>query len=270
MIYESSSVATAFDRVASSYDDEFEALPATKRLRRRIWDMYYRYFRPGETLLELNCGTGTDAIELASNGIRVVATDASAEMIAVTSRKIRGTALHSFIQPLHLPFHRLHTLNGMQFDGGYSNFGGLNCTNKLDRVAADLAALIKGDKYFVLCLMSDFSLWETISFTVRGKWAQAFRRKSPFGVLADVKGEKVWVHYYPPETVHHIFAPHFDLVEMKGLNIFSPPPTSRTAHRVFGRTWQLIESIEDSLPSYARPHRWGDHIVYVFRRRGSR
>lgn len=256
-----------FDKAALTYDEEFESLPATKRLRRKVWDIYYRYFKEGDTLLELNCGTGTDAIELASNGMRIVATDASVQMIAATARKIRGTALNRLIRPIHLSFHRLSALYGTQFDGAYSNLGGLNCTSRLDRVAADLAVLVKPGKHVILCLMSDFSLWETLSFTVRGKLTAARRRKAPYGVLADIKGEKVWVHYYSPAEVQRRLSSFFELVEMRGLNIFSPPPTSRLAHQVLGGTVHLIEALEDTIPRNTRIQAWGDHVVYVFRRR---
>jgi ubiquinone/menaquinone biosynthesis C-methylase UbiE len=258
----------AFDRAAQSYDEEFESLPATRRLRRAVWEIFHRYFHPGDTLLELNCGTGTDAIELASKGMRIIATDASAEMVNITRRKIERTGLHSLITPMQLPFQRLRSLSDQHFDGAYSNFGGLNCAPRLEMVATDLAALVKRGKYVVLCLLSDFSFWETASFLVRGKWKKAFRRRQPLGVLADVKGEKVWVHYYSPEQVKKLFSPFFVLVEMKGLNIFSPPPSSLGAHRILGRGVRLLEALDNSIPKNARIQSWGDHVVYVFRRTG--
>lgn len=258
----------AFDRAAASYDDEFESLPATRRLRRAIWNIYYKYFQPGGMLLELNCGTGTDAIELASSGMQIVATDASAEMIAVTKQKIYGTALHALITPMQLPFQRLRTLAGRHFDGAYSNFGGLNCTSRLELIASDLALLVKPGKFVVLCLLSDFSLWETTSFLLRGNWKQAFRRRQPLGVLADVKGEKVWVRYYSPAMIRKMFSPFFEVVEMRGLNIFSPPPSSHLAHRLLGRGVRLLESLDASLPGTSRLNAWGDHVVYVLRRVG--
>ncbi len=259
---------SAFDKAALTYDEEFENLPATRRLRRTVWEIYHKYFRSGDTLLELNCGTGTDAIELASNGMRIIATDASAEMVALTRRKIQGTALHSLITPIQLPFQRLRSLSDHRFDGAYSNFGGLNCTGRLEMVATDLSTLIRPGKYLIICLLSDFSLWETASFLVRGKWKKAFRRQAPLGVLADVKGEKVWVHYYSPEQVKKLFSPFFVLVEIRGLNIFSPPPSSFLAHRLLGKGVRVLEALDRSIPKNIWVQTWGDHVVYVFRRAG--
>lgn len=258
----------AFDKAALTYDEEFDRLPATRRLRRTVWEIYHKYFHPGDTLLELNCGTGTDAIELASNGMRILATDASAEMVALTRRKIHGTALHSLITPMQLPFQQLRVLSDRRFDGAYSNFGGLNCTSKLEMVATDLSALVKPGKYVVICLLSHFSLWETASFLIRGKWKKAFRRQEPLGQLADMKGEKVWVRYYSPEQVKRLFSPFFVLVEMRGLNILSPPPSSLLAHRMLGRGVRVLEALDKSIPTNFRIQAWGDHVVYVFRRAG--
>lgn len=260
----------AFDNAALVYDDEFERHPATRRLRRIVWNLFFKHFHQGDYLLELNCGTGTDAIELASNGIRVLATDASAEMIAVAQGKLDRTALHSLVTPMQLSFQRLRTLSGQQFDGAYSNFGGLNCTSRLHQVAFDLATLVKPGKYIALCLMPNFCLWETFTFLLRGKWKKAFRRRQPNGVLADVHGEKVWVHYYSPQLVRHIFAPHFDFVSIQGLNVFSPPPSMRTSYTLLWKANQLLEMLDDALPKNSVFHGWGDHYLIVLRRKGAR
>lgn len=257
----------ALNNSARIYDESFERLPATRRIRRIVWSIFHKYFRPVEHLLELNCGTGTDAMELASSGIYVLATDASSDMISLVRSKIASTALYSFISPMQLSFQRLHVLSGERFDGAYSNFGGLNCTRNLKQVAFDLANLVKPSKYVVLCLMPDFCLWETTTFLLRGKFRQAFRRRQPDGVLAAVNGDRVWVHYYSPKAVRKAFAPYFDFVELKGLNVFAPPPAARRSNEFLGKAVRLLEFLDDSLPKNSRINGWGDHYVIVFRRK---
>lgn len=256
-----------FDSAARTYDDQFERLPATRRLRNIIWQTYYEYFRPGQSLLELNCGTGTDAMELAASGISILATDASQEMINETEHKLASTGLHAFVETRHLSFHRLHTLNGRNFDGAYSNFGGLNCTRRLDSVAHSIAPLIKPGGYLVLCMLSKFSLWETLSFLLRMKPRKAFRRLQTDGTLADVHGEKVWVHYYSPQEVVRIFGRDFVPVAGYGLNIFSPPPTSRLAYRVLGPLARLLERLDDLVATRKPFYALGDHFVIVLQRK---
>lgn len=245
----------------------FDADPVTKRLRRVVWEYYHRYFHPRDPVLELGCGSGSDALELAANGIHVVATDASALMIAELHEKIEGTALRPFVTPMHLSLQRLAALHGTTFDGAYANFGALNCTNRLPQVARDLALLVKPGKHLVLTLLSDFSLWETVSLLCRGHWRRAFRRRHPEGDLAEVRGEKVLVHYYSPRRAREMFSPYFEFVESRGLNVISPPRSATLVRRVLGRATHLLDAVEDSLPPTSRLHGWGDQYVMVFRRK---
>src|SRR5262249_44012428 len=46
------------------------------------------HFGAGDSILELNCGTGEDALHLARRGARVLATDISATMVQVAREKI--------------------------------------------------------------------------------------------------------------------------------------------------------------------------------------
>jgi SAM-dependent methyltransferase len=251
-----------------THDHDFESSPATKRLRSIVWNVYYKYFRPCDSLIDLTCGTGTDAIELASNGIYVLAIDSSTEMIAVLKKKIASTALHPFVTPMQLSFQKLRLLNGQQFDGAYSNFGGLNSTGRLEQVARDLAHLVKPGKHVVLSIMPPMCLWETFSFLIRGKWNHAFRRREPDGVLANVNGERIWVRYFAPNYVRHVFGPHFEFVELRGLNVFSPPPASQTAYRILSKANILLEKLDDLIPKNSRLNWYGDQYLIVFRRKG--
>lgn len=245
-----------------------ELYPATRRIRRVVWNIYYRHFRPGDTLLDLNCGTGDDAMELASAGIRVLATDGSSEMIEGIQKKLYGTAIRTLVTPMHLSFQRLYMLNGSQFDGAYSNFGGLNMTKRLDQISSDLARLVRPGGYVVLNVMSKTCLWETASFLLRGKWKKAFQRRSPDGVLASMNGERVWMHYYSPDDIKRSFQRQFNFVSVKGLNILAPPPSAMPVSKILGRGARLLESLDDSLPSNSALHGLGDFYVIVFRRKG--
>ena len=239
----------------------------TKRLRRVVWGYYHKYFRPGDSVLELGCGSGLDALELAANGIHVVATDPSPLMIAELHEKIEATALRPFVTPMHLSLQRLAALHGTTFDGAYANFGALNCTNKIPQVARDLALLVKPGKHIVLTLFSNFSVWETISLLCRGRWRRAFRRRHPEGDLAEVRGERVLVHYYSPQRAREMFSPYFEFIEYRGLNVISPPRSSTLVRKLLGSTTRLLDALEDSLPHTSRLHRWGDQFVMVLRRR---
>src|SRR5579864_5292903 len=72
---------TAFDAIAESYDSLFTTSLIGRSQRAAVWRKAQTVFRAGDRVLELNCGTGTDALFLASFGIAVTACDASPRMI---------------------------------------------------------------------------------------------------------------------------------------------------------------------------------------------
>src|SRR5687767_9229772 len=83
-----------FDAIAHNYDDLF-----SKSLigyhQRQITRRYLQKFLSGKPplkILEINCGTGEDAIWLASLGHQVIATDQSERMISIAREKAASTA----------------------------------------------------------------------------------------------------------------------------------------------------------------------------------
>ena len=69
--------ASPFDALAADYDRSFTASAIGQRMRAAVWRRLDTAFAPGERVLELNCGTGEDAVHLAERGVRVLATDVS-------------------------------------------------------------------------------------------------------------------------------------------------------------------------------------------------
>jgi ubiquinone/menaquinone biosynthesis C-methylase UbiE len=55
----------AFDALAGEYDKMFTTSLIGRAQREAVWDVLDRTFFPGEKILELNCGTGEDALHLA-------------------------------------------------------------------------------------------------------------------------------------------------------------------------------------------------------------
>jgi len=73
-----SRTVSGYDAVALDYDRH---LARDRWMRRALWRHFARTFRPAGHLLDLGCGTGIDALYLASIGMRVTAIDASAGMV---------------------------------------------------------------------------------------------------------------------------------------------------------------------------------------------
>jgi SAM-dependent methyltransferase len=227
--------------------------------------VYLRYFKPGDSLLELNCGTGTDALALARNGIHVHATDISSGMLDAFHRKLSRFSSKELISTQRLAFNQLATMNDRVFDGAYSNMGGLNCEADIARVASDLHALIKPGGTFIGTFLGDIAIWDMLAFLARGNVSQAFRRRSPNGCAANVGGATVQTFYYSPRAISTHFSPHFATLEILGLNIFTPPPTSQQAYRRFGGGMRLLERFDDTVMRHPPFNRIGDHFVIVLK-----
>ena len=256
-----------FDPAAGDYDRLFEENPITKRIRPLVWQSLLNRFRPGTRVLELNCGTGTDAIMLAGQGIRVTAIDASERMIEQAQRKIRQKHLEPSVTLKHMKFEDLDALYGDTFDGAFSNFGGLNCTGELLPTMAKLSTLIRPEGYFIACVMNRVALWEMISFLAKGNWSSTFRRLRRDGAEVFLGGASAPVWYYSPGQFKKLIAPWFLVENTYGLNILSPSPSSRSfALRYPDATGRLLEldgRIRFRFPWYAL----GDHFVVEARRR---
>src|SRR5687768_4202797 len=77
-----------FDAMAADYDRSFSDSLIGTLMRRAVWRRLDAYFCPGDRVLELNCGTGEDAIYLGRRGVRVLATDIAPAMLDVARGKV--------------------------------------------------------------------------------------------------------------------------------------------------------------------------------------
>lgn len=181
--------------MAADYDREFTATLIGAAMRRAVWRRLDTAFRPGERVLELNCGTGEDATYLGRRGVHVLATDVSAAMVAQARAKAERAGLAEIVQVQQLDIADLRcTIADLrldaeadpivnhqskivhQFDGVLSNFGGLNCVDDLTGVAAGLAGLVRPGGRALLCVMGPLTPWEWGWYLARGEPRKAFRR----------------------------------------------------------------------------------------------
>ena len=254
----------AFDAAAPVYDAAYEGLPGIRRIRSITSSLYTRYLPPGSRILEINCGTGNDALFLAREGMHVVATDISPVMLGEVEKKIAGSrGLPGSVRTRLLPFDRLGELRGEKFDGACSNLGGLNCTDRLASVARDLGDLLKPGGIFIATVMPPFCLWETGAFIARLRWRKAFRRLSRNGTVADLHGGQVRTYYHSPGSFRRAFAPYFRHVQTLGLAILMPPPNFTRAQGLTG----IMGGIDDLIAGLPLVRSIGDHYSIVLKRR---
>ncbi len=214
--------AAAFDELAPTYDARFPAGDLGQILRHGVRRWLDRAFAPGHSVLELNCGTGDDALYLAARGVRVVATDASEAMLAVARAKIARAGLGHAVTLRHVAIEDLDELRvttGPVFDGACSTFGGLNCVADLGPVAQSLAGLLAPGARAVLSVMGPIVPWEWAWYLSRGAVRTAFRRFARDGV----SWRGLTVRYPSLRGARRAFRPYFTVRRAGGLGVLVPP-----------------------------------------------
>ena len=258
--------AEPFDAVAEVYDDHFTHRLIGRAQRQAVWREMDRHFRPGQRILEINCGTGADAAHLASRGVRVVACDSSPGMIAVARR---NTAAWSDRVDLRtLPTERISQLAGNgSFDGVLSNFAGLNCVADLPGVALDLARLVRPGGKAVLCAFGRHCLWEMLWFIMQVHPKKAFRRVTDEGVTVNLApGHSVVVRYPSVRLLRRIFAPYFRLRNWQGVGIAVPPSYLEHLAVRHARAFRGAERLDGVLGGFPGIRALADHAVLVLER----
>lgn len=259
----------AFDSAAPVYDELYEGLPGIRHMRAITSRLFLEFFPPGNTLLEINCGTGNDALFLARHGRHVLATDLSPRMIEEVEKKASRTGMTGSVTALRRSFAELHTLQKSGFDGAFSNLGGLNCTDNLPAVAAHLGLLLKPGSYFIATVMPSLCAWETLAYLSRLRWGKAFRRMRKGGTLANLHGGKVWTFYYSPRAFVRMFSPWFEHVKTVGLAVFTPPPNFTRTYARIGKGVRLLERVDETFAGMPPFRSLGDHYVTILRKRDS-
>lgn len=259
-------VAVAFDGIADSYDSIFTNTPIGRAQRGAVWSEVRRVFKSGDRVLELNCGTGEDALYLARLGVQVVACDASPGMLSIARRRHSDEGPELPITFHAIPTERICELNLRdKFDGVFSNFSGLNCVNDLERAASDLSSLTRPGAHLMLCLSSRICAWELLWYLARLQPSRALRRlRGQADVRVEGKPVRVW--YPTVRQVQLAFAPSFRLREISAVGLFVPPSYAARLFEKFPRVLRAAESADRAVGHLPLLRVLGDHVLLHFER----
>jgi SAM-dependent methyltransferase len=193
----------------------------------------------------------------------VVATDASAAMITLAREKARRAGCLDRIE-----FHCVamedvgRSFKGLTFDGIFSNFGAVNCTDDLASLATDLAGLLPANGALVWVIMGRRVPWEWLWYLLRADRDRAFRRYRPGGV--------VWrglrVHYPPPSDVVELLRPSFSVTRLSPLGIVVPPSYAAEWLNRSPKILSALVRLESLAQGSTALASWSDHYVVEARR----
>jgi SAM-dependent methyltransferase len=261
---EQSNTASAFDAEAGKYDAVFSqsAIGVLQRNRVKYFVNKYIFSAKKNYTLELNCGTGEDAVWLAANSQQVLSTDISRKMAEVTKTKTAGL---STVEVAQLSFTDLETrLEEKKFDFVFSNFGGLNCAdeNELKELAKQLSSLTENDATLALVVMSTSCCWENGYFFLKHR---SSRRKMKS--MAMLNGIEFPVWYYSPKQLELIFKPYFEKLYQKPVGLFIPPSylNSFLLRKKF--VLKILSVLENLFGSFSFLANNADHYLMILKKK---
>lgn len=259
-------IAEAFSRTAEKYDLFAVDHPHQTRMRNKVYAHVQRFVPPGSRILELNAGTGMDAVELARRGYSIHATDIAPGMLERLQNKVRDQELGRQITVQQCSFTELGKVEGAPFDAVFSDLGGLNCIPDLSPVIEQLPKVLRPNGVVIWVLMPPVCLWEMAEI-FRGHPRLAFRRFARNGTRAHLEGLNFTVYYFTPERVRRWFGNDYECLSIEGLSVITPTAESKNFAKRYTRLYQLLSWIDDRL-STRRPWRgWGDFFIISLRYR---
>jgi ubiquinone/menaquinone biosynthesis C-methylase UbiE len=260
--------AEAFNRQSEVFDSIYNGNEIIQYKRKRTRHAVEQDLKKGSLILELNSGTGEDALYFASLGYHVHATDISRGMMQQLEKKAGEKKVEDLITSEICSFNDLGSLtNKGPYDLIFSNFAGLNCTAELDKVLASLDPLLKQGGVITLVLMPPFSLWETL-LAFKGKFKTAFRRfNSRKGAVAHIEGVYFKCWYYKPSYLLRAMGKKYDLIRHEGLCTMVPPSYLETFPKKFPRLYSFLLRAEEHYKSTWPWRSCGDYYIISFRKK---
>lgn len=239
--------------------------------RDAVWRELDHTFASGQCVLEINCGSGVDAIHLASRGVKVLACDSSPRMIETARRHAVEAGFEDRVDFRLLETEELASVAGpeelAQFDGALSNFAGLNCVENLREVACTLARLLRPGAKAVLCFFGRFCLWEIFWYLTHGRPAKAFRRFRTGSAVAHLtQGVTVCVYYPSTRAIASAFAPNFRLRSLKAIGVAVPPSYLELWARRFPQALAFLTKADRRLERCPLIRSMADHVLLTFER----
>lgn len=258
----------SFDSSAKTYDADFTNTNIGKIQRAQVWKCLLPLIVSPKNILEINCGTGEDALLLSAKGHAVLATDVSGKMIEVANEKLRGEK--SGVRFVRTDFSFLReTVAEKKFDLLFSNFGGLNCVNEteLKKLSNDFASVLNQNGKMFLVIMGNSCRWEQLYFILKLNFEKAFRRKIKTGAETKIGDSVFKTFYYSPAEIEKVFALHFEVKLIKPVGMFVPPSYLEPFFK--NKKWLLtvFSALDNWLSSFSVFANQADHFIIVLQKK---
>ncbi len=265
---EEQAAAGAFSKQAPVFDKLYQTNTIISYKRKRVREHMESFLQPGSHILELNAGTGEDAIYFAGKGHHIHATDIAEAMLTLLDQKVKEQQLEKMITHEQCSFTNLDKL-WLQgpYDHIFSNFAGLNCTGRLGKVLSSFEWLLKPGGFATLVLLPRFCLWEFL-LIFGGKFKTAFRRfTGRKGAKAKIEGEVFRCWYYNPSFVRRYLKDSFQVKALEGLCTIVPPSYIENFAEKHPRQYRYLEKKENKWKSKWPWKVMGDYYIITLQKK---
>jgi ubiquinone/menaquinone biosynthesis C-methylase UbiE len=262
------SAAKAFSKQSAVFDEIYANNKIIDYKRARVRRHVQEIIKPGSFILELNAGTGDDALWFAEQGHTVHATDISAGMQEQLVKKVRVNNAEDRISHELCSFTSLQKLhNKGPYDHIFSNFAGLNCTDKLDEVLKSFSPLLKKGGTITLVILPRFCVWESL-LLFKGKFKTATRRWfNRKGTKSHIEGEYFKCWYYSPSYVIKNLGKDYEMLKLEALCLFVPPYYIQNFPSKYPKAFEFLMRKEERARSTWPWRNMGDYYIISFRKR---
>ena len=243
---------TAFDHIAQSYDQSFTYTAVGMAQRKLVCNYFEKIIsnQSGLNILELNCGTGEDAVWLAQKGHNVMATDISGLMLNQVEIK---AIQHNLTDKLKFQVVDIQLIDKIfieeKFDLVFSNFGGFNCLSQEDLCLffqSTLPKLLKANGKFIGVIMPKFCCWESVYFLVKLEFSKVFRRFSKKPLEASLgSGVSIKTWYFSPKNVQESLPKNLTITHKQPIGFFIPPSYLNSIFEKRKLVLKFLEKLEN-------------------------
>ena len=252
--------AAYFDNYAAAYDSHFTDSLAGKAQRELVHNFLRQLADKKKSVLEVNAGTGEDALHLSEGFAKWLCSDISSSMLEVCRNKLLFKAkcgvMESSIQEIEKNVSE-------KFDLVFSNFGGLNCldADEIRSFAASCFNIVNANGELVLVIMGRKCLWEKFYFRVKRNFAAAKRRMSPGSIPVNIEGALCNTWYYSPDEIKEIFAGHFSVRACRPVGFFIPPSYLNPFFQRHPVLFSALKKMESLVSRMSWLSNYSDHFL---------
>ncbi len=245
-----------FDTYALPYDEKFNRNPLGKYQRKQVQQAMASHLSPGQTILDVGCGPGSDFEFYHRLNLQVHAIDSSSKMIEIAKQKAALLGLDALIR--HVPLEKFYPETS--YNAIILNFGVINVFHPLEPILSRLDTLLNDDGILFIVSMPPVHIFTLLEWLVTFRWRAFLRRILHHRA---VLGNGFQFYYYGKRA----FTRQFRILKAIHLCAVLPTPDQyhrySSARKVAEKLMRLELGVKTSLPDWLG----GDHVCYIMKKK---